>query len=124
MAVSWICDLCGKPGVIHPRTEPIMQKKTVSVEVPDPKNPKERIQKKVTRDVPVTTTIRRQNTQSSRVETVEIPQMKDLEPRAILVLLQFGMENVQKDFCIDCYDKHIKKHVEPLFDVLCKIQDR
>jgi len=101
-----------------------MKKKTVTVEVPDPKNPKNRIQQKVTRDVPLTTTIRRQNTQSSRVETVEIPLMRDLDPRAILVLLQFGMENVQKDFCMACYNEHIKKHVEPLFDVLCKIQDK
>lgn len=122
--VTWICDLCGAPGVIHPRTEPITEKKTVTIEVPDPKNPKNRIQKKVTRDVPVTEVIRRQNTQLARVETVEIQKMKDLDPRAILVLLQFGMENVQKDFCMSCYNKEIKPHVEPLFDILCKIQDR
>jgi len=122
--IRWNCDICGNPGVIHPRTEPLMRKKVVTVEVPDPENPKEKIQQKVTREIPLTTTIRRQNTQTSRVETVEIAQTKDLDPRAILVLLQFGMENVQKDFCMDCYNTKIKKYVEPLFDVLCKIQDK
>ena len=122
--LSWNCDICGAPGVIHPRTEPVMKKKTVTYEVPNPQNPKEKIIKKVTRDVPMTTTIRRQNTQTSRVETLEIPDTKDLQPRAMLVLLQFGMENVQRDFCVKCYDAKIKPHVDKLFDVLVKIQDK
>ncbi len=124
MGVKWCCDLCGTPGVIHPRTEPITQKETVTLEVPNPKDPKKKITKKVVRDIPVTEIIRRQNTQTSRVETLEIQKMKDLEPRAIIVILNFGMENVQKDFCMKCYNREVKQHVEPLFDFLHKIQDR
>lgn len=124
MAVTWHCDICDAPGTIHPKTEPMMRKKTVTYEVPDPKDPKKKIRQKASRDVPVTTTIRRQNTQTARVETVEIARTKDLQPRAIMVVLQVGMENVQKDFCVKCYDKKIKPHVEKLFDLLHKLQDK
>lgn len=122
--VTWLCDICGAPGVIHPKTEPVMEEKVIRMEVPDPNNPTKSIIREITKDVPVTTTIRRQNTQTSRVETLEIGQTKDLQPRAVLVSLNFGMENVQKDFCKDCFDSDIKEHVDKLFDILHKIQDR
>ena len=124
MAAQWMCDICGAPGYIHPQTELVTRKKTMTIEVPDPKNPTEKIVKKISRDIPQTEVVRRQVTQTSRVETVEIPKMRDVQPRAILVQLSFGHQNVQKDFCMECFNGEIKEKVDELFDFLCKIQDR
>lgn len=126
MALLWNCDNCAAPGVIHPRTEQMFKKETVTYEVPapEPGNPLKKIKKEVERDVPLTTTLRRQNTQASRFETIEVPMTKDLDPRAILICLTFGNENIQKDFCMDCYNEEIKPHVEQLVNKLAEYQDK
>ena len=124
MVTQWLCDLCGAPGYIHPLTEPVMRKKVMKIELPDPKDPRKKITKEVFREIPQTTKIRRQVTQTSKVETVEIPLLKDKQPRAILVQLNFGMENVQKDFCMKCFNKNIRDKVEVLFDFLAGIEDK
>jgi len=125
MAVQWLCDICGAPGFIHPKTKDIKKTKMVKIEVPDPKDPtRKTVKRKVKQEIPVTQIIRRQNTQGQRVERHVIAATKDLQPRAVLVLLKAGMENIQKDFCVKCYNAKIKPEVDKLFDFLMTFQDK
>lgn len=125
MAVKWLCDICNAPGFIHPKTENVVKTKMVTIEMPDPKAPtKKKIRQKVKQEVPQTQIIRRQNTQGQKVERHVIPLTKDLEPRAVLVLLRAGMENVQKDFCVKCYEEKVKPEIDKLFNFLMQFQDK
>ena len=125
MAVQWLCDICGAPGFIHPKTKDITKTETVTIEIPDPKDPtRKTVKRRIKRQVPATQEIRRQNTQDQKVERILIPLTKDLQPRAVLVMLKAGMNNIQKDFCVKCYDNKIKPEVDKLFDFLMTIQDK
>jgi hypothetical protein len=125
MGIIWTCDICNAPGFIHPKTENITEIKTVTMEIPDPKDPvRKKVKRKVKQEIPKTQIIRRQNTQGQKVEKHAIPLTKDLEPRAIIVMLKAGMENIQKDFCVKCYEEKIKPEVDKLFDFLMQFQDK
>ena len=124
MATKWLCDICGKPGHIYPMTEPVMKTVMVPVEIPDPEDPLKKKQIKMPKKVPETVPLRKQHTQTGNVETLEIPKTVDLEPRAIIVGLRTGQENVQKDFCTGCYETKIKPEVEKLFNLLASIESK
>ena len=125
MGVKWTCDICSAPGVIYPNSENVTKTKTITMEIPDPKDPtRKKIKQKLKQEVPQTCVIRRQNTQTQKTEKHVVPLTKDLEPRAILVILKAGMENTQKDFCVKCYEKKIKPEVDKLFDFLMQFQDK
>lgn len=122
--VKWTCDICEQIGTIHPETVPMMESRVVKMEVPDPKDLNKKIIKEIKQEIPLTTTLRRQDTQTGKIKIHVVPKSKDLTPRAMIVSLKFGSENIQKDFCVKCYNEHISKHVELLFSKLEKIESR
>lgn len=122
--VNWLCDICGTPGTIHPKTEPITKVQTIKVEVPDPDNIGKMKIQEIQKEVPETTILRRQDVQTGTIQKHVIQATRDLEPRSIIVSLKFGNENIQKDFCVECYNKHIKRHVEKMYIELEKIESK
>jgi len=141
MSVAWACDICGKSTHINPPVEYQFTEEKVMVptgkevekefEVPDPKDPRKKIKQMMkTIEVvnveqvvrkPKMAVMKRQNHQSGEIEDIPIQEIKDLEPRAFIVRLTLGQEQVQRDFCRDCLEKEIVPHVKHVWDMLAKI---
>ena len=104
------CDICGKTTYLSPPTEMVF--KTIKDE------------NGVEYKVPETSKIRRENPHTKKMETLDVPKMKDLEPRSYLVQLHVGQtEYIQRDFCFECLEK-IKKDVKGFWDFLENIKPR
>ena len=101
------CDICGKTTYINPPTAvatKIVMHEGQGVEVTD------------------TTTIKRQNLYTSEIENIEIPKLVELKPKALIISLSAGDENIRKDFCRDCYAKSsIRRAVDMLWIELEKV---
>lgn len=117
MALVWKCDICNKDTYINPPTEPDIEFKEVEVKLQDKTETiKQPIQKKAK--------MKRQNIYTGDIEEIEIPLMKDLKPRTIIINLKAGAETIQKDFCMDCYQKHVSKEVSKLWKKLEGIKSK
>lgn len=121
--VKWHCDICGKAGSVNPRSKPMT--KEVEKTVIEPTQVFGETKKRtIKQQIPLTTVIRRQNNQTGKLERHEIPLMEDLENRAIIVSLNAGMENIQKDFCKECFEEEIKPKIDDFFSFLDSYESR
>lgn len=133
MAVTWHCDICGKPTYVNPPVEQVTEIRDMTYEVPevDPETGEVQVdaqglpkKKPVTikQQVPKMTKIKRQHPFTGDVEDIEVPEMKDLAERAYIVQLTVGPEQVQKDFCKECMTKHVLPEAKALWDKLAAIR--
>lgn len=140
MGLKWNCDICGKPTFMNPPVEPVTEEKEVEVDVPafkevevedtiiDPKTGNEKkvkrmqgkfVTEKVKKKVLVQKKVkqRKQNPETGKIEIIDYPEYKDLEPRCYIIKLRVGMEHVQRDVCKECMEtiphlKELWKHLE------------
>ena len=112
MAIVWNCDICGKATDVNPPFEHIYEEVESTIVTPTkitdfdeegnciPKivNKETKIKKKI----PKTSEMKRLNPLTKVMETIKVPAIKDLEPRAYLVRLTVASESIQKDFCKEC----------------------
>lgn len=124
MGMKWNCDKCDKRTYVHPETEQEYGEKTINVKVPreDPDDPKKTIIKTepMVQKVPKMTTMRQQNSQTGKVAEIQIPKLKDLQERALIISLRIGLEKVQVDVCSGCLEKEFPE-LQPLFVKLAKL---
>lgn len=118
--LNWQCDICGKKTHMAPPTEPVYEEREIEVdgvemderEFRDIDDVEKRIRvqvpktvrKKVRSKVPKMAAMKRQNPESGKVETIAVPEHRDLKPRAFIISLRVGGEKLQRDFCRDCLD--------------------
>ncbi len=120
---KWNCDLCGKDTFINPPTQTVMEEREFTIDVPQVdkdgklKEPKKITQKAV---LPKVAKAKRQNHETGNIEEYDVPLVKDLKPRAYIVQMHVGYENITRDFCKDCL-KNIPE-IQALWDVLAKIE--
>ena len=101
MSVFWHCDMCGLPTKVNAKYEPILDK--------DKK--------------PLMTKLRTMDFSTNEVKEYDVPQLKFLEPKAIIVKLNVGDQAIQRDLCQDCVKAHLPQ-IEALWDILEKIGDK
>lgn len=125
MAVIWHCDLCGKNTWVNPPSEQVTKEVEEVVNLPvkilkekdGKKYAEETMQEHVVKkQVPVTTRMRRQNMNTGNIDLIDVPKLKYLREKTVILQLRVGDETIQKDFCIDCY----RDQVSPLADSLWK----
>lgn len=110
------CDICGKETFINPPSETVMVE--VEKEVPSFVGGKW-VNEKRTIKVPEMTTMKVIDPHGSgKLIDHEIPKTKDLKPRMWRVQLRVGQESIDRDFCKDCLDKHLKSDLAKLRDLL------
>ncbi len=119
---KWNCDLCGKDTFINPPTQTVMEEREFEVEVPQLDDKGKPTTKKViqTAKIPKTTKALRQNHETGNIEEYDVPLTKDLKPRAYIIQLHCGYENVTRDFCKKCLKK--VPEIKALWDALAKIE--
>ncbi|GEM_PF-3420888 len=136
MATYWICDICGKQTLVNPPTEQVVEEVTREIQVPSTveKEVVEAGQKRmkktvefqtqtVTEKIPKMAKMKRQDPFTGEVQDVDVPELKDLKPRAYLVNLNVGHEMIQKDFCKECLEK-VMPEVQALWDKLASIKSK
>lgn len=110
MAAVWHCDNCGEPTLVNPPTEPIFEEKEIVEKVPTTvmKDGKKEVvweEKKTVHKIPKVGKAKRQDPFTGEVEEIDVPEVRDLKPRAYLINLSVGQEIIQKDFCKKCLDE-------------------
>lgn len=127
----WKCSVCGADTHVNPPTEPEFEEQEVEVQVPetkmepmeqtDPDTGEKRIvnaaysvmtTQKVKRTVQKVAKLKRQNMFSGAMEEIHVPAYRDLFPRTIQFQLKLGSEQIQFNFCPDCFSKHKTKMTE------------
>ena len=126
MSVLWHCDLCGQSTHVNPPTEQMFEEREIVVDTPeikivDGKQVLDMVKKKVTQKVPKIAKMKRQNMHTREVEEIDIPMMKDLAPRAYLMRIMVGSDELQRDFCKDCLDS-VMPEFKALWDKLEQIK--
>lgn len=122
------CDICGKETMVNPPIERLMEDKKIERDVPytvtNPKTKEKKLLYKretVIQKVPKMSIMKRMNAQTGAIEEVPVPATRDLKPRAIIVSLSVGNEVIQRDFCVECFDKKIKKKMKGAWNLLEKV---
>jgi len=124
--LSWKCDICGKDTYVNPPMEPAFEDVEVEKKIPYTKTVKgEKVLVYKTGMVverrPVMTTMHRQNPFTGEIEECAVQKMIFKKDLALLLNLLVGNESFQRDFCVDCYNIHIRPLVEPLFNKMRSI---
>lgn len=126
MANKWHCDVCGKETCLIPETEAVYEEREVEmpVPVPDKKAPGGmRLEmQKMKQKVPVMVSMRQQDVRTGEIKMIQVPSMKELQPKAIIVALKCGDERIQKDFCRECFAKFAESKAKELWDLLENIK--
>jgi len=117
MSVTWVCDICGKQTFINPPVEFLTEEKEFKTKDEKGKT------KKIKQTVPKMATMKRQNSQTGKIEDVPIQDMKDLKPRTYIVRLEIGRELIQKDFCKECLGK-VLPEIKQLWNKLESIKSK
>lgn len=124
MSDKKFCDECGVETHLVPNYEQEFEEKEVEIPVPNPKNVNEQIKVKHKVKASKTVKMKRQNVHTGKMEEVDVPKVKYLQPKCIVVRLQVGLnEYVQRDFCEKCYKQHEDK-IKSLWNHLEKIDPK
>ena len=140
MSLSWHCDICGKSTHVNPPSKQKMEQREVETEIPITETKKVKDKEGNVTEVhiatgkkqkirtkapfPVMRKFRRQNPSTGNVDIIDVPALEYLAPRTVLVSLKTGDENIQKDFCEDCYNSKVKLKVEALWKELELIKSK
>ena len=120
--LRWHCDICGKVTTMLPQTEKVFEEVGIEVNIPD-KDGKV-VSKTVKRKVPKMTVQKQQDPYTGKIINKPVQMIKDLSPRTYIINFSVGQENITKDVCKECLDKHLIQVIQPLWDKLASLDSK